>query len=82
MLSDYLAKQLAKAQYKILRDKTYFAEIPGLTGVWANAQNLELCRQELQEVLEDWLILKIRAHESIPGFRIKASNKELAVRYA
>ena len=40
--------------------------IPGFQGVWANMTTVEECRQELVEVLEEWLILKIRDRDSIP----------------
>lgn len=68
MLIEFITKRLVNARYKILDNGTYFGEIPGLPGVWANAKNLERCREELREVLEDWLVLKIRDQESIPGF--------------
>ncbi|MBU2509427.1 type II toxin-antitoxin system HicB family antitoxin, partial [Patescibacteria group bacterium] len=57
MLSEFIAKNLKKARYKILDDNTYFGEIPGLDGVWANAKNLEDCRAELQDVLEGWQVV-------------------------
>ncbi len=57
MLTEFINKKLSVAQYKILKNKDYFGEIPGLKGVWASAKNLEDCRKELQEVLEDWLLL-------------------------
>jgi len=76
MLSDYIQKALEKAQYKKLDDETWFAEIPGFKGVWANAGTVEECRRELLEVLEEWMILKIRDGDPIPeiegvGIRIK-----------
>lgn len=49
--------QLAKAKYKILEDGTYFGEIRGVSGVWANAKTLEKCREELRDVLESWVVL-------------------------
>ncbi|MDP3934740.1 MAG: type II toxin-antitoxin system HicB family antitoxin [Candidatus Giovannonibacteria bacterium] len=55
MLSEYINKKLQNAQYKILRDGNYFGEIPNLRGVWASAKSLEKCREQLREVLEDWL---------------------------
>lgn len=58
---------MAVAKYKLLKDGSYFGEIPGLSGVWANAKNLEVCRIQLQEVLEDWLVLKLRDNDRIPG---------------
>lgn len=77
MLSEYIEKKLKRARYKLLKDGSYFGEIPGLKGVWANAKNLEDCRKELQEVLEDWLLLKIRSGEKISGFEIQFDRREL-----
>lgn len=77
MLSEYIAEKLKVAQYKILKDGSYFGAIPEIKGVWANAKNLEACREELLEVLEDWLLLKIRDHEKVPGFEIKIDRRQL-----
>jgi len=77
MLTDFINKKLKEAQYKILKDRTYFGEIPGLRGVWASAKNLEDCRKELQEVLEDWLLLKIKTGDYVPGFRTKIGERLL-----
>ncbi len=77
MLSDYIGKKLKEARYKLLEDGTYFGEIRGLRGVWANAKTLEGCREELREVLEDWLLLKVRDRETIPGFKIRIGRREL-----
>lgn len=77
MLSEYIEKKLKTARYKLLKDGSYFGEIPGLKGVWANAKNLEDCRKELQEVLEDWLLLKVRFDEKISGFEIRFDRREL-----
>lgn len=77
MLTEYLEKKLKQARYKLLKDGNYFGEIPGLRGVWANAGNLESCRKELREVLEDWLLLKVRDREKIPDFKVKIDRREL-----
>ena len=66
MLIKYLEAAVKKAEYKRLEDDTWFVEIPGLRGVWANAKNIEDCRAELIEVLEEWILLKTRDHEDIP----------------
>ena len=68
MLTDFIQKRLQNAKYKILKDRSYFGEIPGIRGVWANAKTLETCRKELQEVLEDWLVLSIKTDKKISGF--------------
>ena len=65
MLVDYVQSRMEQAKYKLLADGTYFGEIPGLRGVWANAKTLEKCRKELPEVLEDWLLLRVRVRERI-----------------
>lgn len=76
MLTRYIQEALDKACYKIIEDGTCFGEIPGLAGVWANERTLEKCRTVLQEVLEDWLLLKLRDNESIPKIgRIDLSTK-------
>jgi predicted RNase H-like HicB family nuclease len=77
MLTEYIAKKLKAARYKLLKDGSYFGEIPGLRGVWANAKNLEDCRRELREVLEAWLLLKVRSRERVPGFEIKVDRRGL-----
>lgn len=77
MLSEFVSKKLREAKYKLLKDGSYFGEIPGLKGVWANAKNLEDCREELREVLEDWLLLKIRDREKVPGLVFRTNRHEL-----
>jgi len=77
MLSEFIERKLKAAKYKILKDGSYFGEIPGFRGIWANAKNLEDCRKELREVLEDWMILKVRDKEKVPGFVIKIDCREL-----
>jgi predicted RNase H-like HicB family nuclease len=55
------------AQYEILSDDgTYYGEIPGFDGVYANAFQLEECRNLLEEVLEEWLLLKLSKGLPVP----------------
>lgn len=77
MLSEFILRKLKNARYKLLKDGSYFGEIPGLRGVWANANNLEGCRQELREVLEDWILLKVRDRERVPGFQLRIDQRRL-----
>ncbi len=67
MLSKYIQAAMERAHYEILEDGTYYGEIPECRGVWATAETLEACRRELQEVLEEWLILKIRDGDPLPA---------------
>jgi len=78
MLSRYIHEAMNRARYKKLDDGTYFGEIAGVAGVWANEKTLNRCQEVLQEVLEEWLILKIRDHDPIPrlgrvGLPVKAA---------
>jgi len=66
MLSKYLQAAMRHATYKILEDGTYYGEIPGFRGVLANAETLEDCREQLQEVLEDWILVGVRLGHRLP----------------
>ncbi|MBI4530025.1 MAG: type II toxin-antitoxin system HicB family antitoxin [Candidatus Latescibacteria bacterium] len=55
-----------RATYEILSDGTFYGEIPGFQGVYANAEILEACREQLQEVLEGWIVLGLRMGHSLP----------------
>ncbi|MDI6761344.1 MAG: type II toxin-antitoxin system HicB family antitoxin [Candidatus Brocadiaceae bacterium] len=78
MLVEYIQGALEKAEYKKLEDGTWFAEIPGFEGVWANGKTVEECRKELMGVLEEWLILKLRDKDPIPAVKgIKIKVKEI-----
>ena len=66
MFSNYIDAAIKRAEYKKLDDGTWYGEIPGFKGVWANAPSLEECRSELIEVLEEWLLLKVKDNDPIP----------------
>lgn len=66
MLTKYIQAAMNHATYELLSDGTYYGEIPLLQGVYANAKSLELCREELQEVLEGWILLGVRLGHAIP----------------
>lgn len=66
LLSGFVNAAMREAKYKILEDGSIFGEIPSCNGVWANESTLEECREVLQEVLEEWLMLKIRDRDPLP----------------
>lgn len=67
MLTKYIQAAMRRATYEILPDgEGFYGEIPGFDGVWANAPTLEACREELQEVLEGWLLLGLDQGHSLP----------------
>ncbi|HMS40938.1 MAG TPA: type II toxin-antitoxin system HicB family antitoxin [Pyrinomonadaceae bacterium] len=67
MLSQYIQAAMRQAKYEILPDDgTYYGEIPSFQGVWANAETLEDCREELAEVLEEWIFLHLADNTPLP----------------
>ena len=67
MLSQYIQAAMRQAKYEILADDgTYYGEIPEFQGVWANAETLEDCREELVEVLEGWIFLHLADNTPLP----------------
>ncbi len=67
MLTEYITAAMRKAQYEILSDgEGYFGKIADFPGVWANADTLEECREQLVEVLEEWVIIGLKMGKTIP----------------
>lgn len=65
-LTEYIRAAMARAQYRSLDEEGIWGEIPGLQGVWANADTVDECRAELQSVLEDWILVGIARQHPIP----------------
>lgn len=66
MLTNYIRVAMQKATYELLEDGTFYGEIPECPGVLANATTLESCREELQDILEGWIILGLRLGHNLP----------------
>lgn len=66
MLTNYIHAALRRANYEILSDGAFYGEIPGFQGVYASAKTLEECREQLQEVLEGWIVLGLRMGHQLP----------------
>ncbi|MBA3442646.1 MAG: type II toxin-antitoxin system HicB family antitoxin [Pyrinomonadaceae bacterium] len=67
MLTNYLRAALHQAHYEILSDdNSFYGEIPGFDGIFSNAITLEACREELAEVLEEWILFRVSKKLPIP----------------
>ena len=67
MLTQYIQAAMRQAKYEILSDDaSYYGEIPGFQGVYANAETLEECREQLAEVLEGWILLHLIDNTPLP----------------
>ncbi len=80
MLTEYIRKAIRKAHYEILEDGTFYGEIPGFPGVFANEDSLEACREQMQEVLEGWILLGLRLGHKLP--EVDGLNLEITAEVA
>jgi len=75
MLTRYIEAAMKHADYEMIEDEQrYYGEIQGFKGVYAAAENLETCRNELSEVLEEWIFFRIYNHLDLPevdGIRLQ-----------
>jgi predicted RNase H-like HicB family nuclease len=77
MLTNYIRAALHQARYEMLpEDNSFYGEIPGFEGVYSNAATLEACREELSEVLEEWILFRISRNLPLPV----AGGIELVIR--
>jgi len=74
MITEYINEIMKNAKYEILEWwEWFYGEILWCPWVWAKSDNLEECRKELQEVLEEWILLKVRKKVFLP----KVTNYDL-----
>ena len=67
MLTACVHAALALAHYELLEDdEGIYGSVEALPDVWASAETLEACRAELQEVIEDWLLVRLRRGAEVP----------------
>ena len=68
MLIQYIQAALEKAKYEIIDDEEpYYGEVPELEGVWATGKTLEECRRNLEEVIDEWIVIRLRNGLSLPS---------------
>jgi predicted RNase H-like HicB family nuclease len=68
MLTAYIRAAMCQARCEIVEDDgSFYGHIPSIPGVWANAGTLETCREELESVLEGWVLIGIADRSAIPG---------------
>ena len=80
MIMKYIRAALHHARYEILADDgSFYGEIPMCNGVYANASVLEDCREQLEEVLEEWILFRVYKNLPLPVIDgIELTIKEVA----
>ena len=67
MLTEYIEAALSKAKYVVIEDEEpFYGEVPELEGVWASGKTLEECRKNLVEVIDGWILVRLRKGLPIP----------------
>lgn len=67
MILEYIDAALSRAKYEIINDEEpFYGDVPELKGVWATGKTLEECRENLREVIEGWIVVRLRKNLPIP----------------
>ena len=67
MITEYIEAALSRAKYEIIEDEApYYGEVPELEGVWASGKTLEECRHNLVDVIDGWIVVRLKKRLSIP----------------
>ena len=81
MFLDYINAAMRRAKYEMLGDDEGFAgTIPGFKGLLAHADTLEDCRDELQDVLQSWMLIRMEHALRLPVIDGLDLNRAVAAR--
>jgi predicted RNase H-like HicB family nuclease len=78
ILSEYIERALARAEYDKLEDGSFAGRIPECTGVVSFGATLRECEAELRSVLEDWVWLGLKLGHELPVIDDIDLNREPA----
>lgn len=76
ILSDYIDRAMAQAEYDKLEDSSFAGRIDSCTGVIAFGVTLKECEDELRSTLEDRLLVGLKLGHSLPVVDGIDLNKE------
>ena len=67
MLIQYIQAALENTRYKIINDEEpYYREALGLEGIWSSSNTFEKYRKNLEEVIDEWVIVRLAKGFPIP----------------
>ena len=79
MLTEYIRCAMRHAHYELMENGRYFGAISACKGAWAEGRTLEECRDQLQSVLEDWILLGLHLGDKLPvidGLNLNRTNRK------
>jgi predicted RNase H-like HicB family nuclease len=66
VLTDYIEQAMAQAVYEELEEDSFAGRVPPCLGVIAFAPTLAECKEELQSVLEEWMLTGFKLGDELP----------------
>jgi predicted RNase H-like HicB family nuclease len=67
MIQEYIRAAMRHAKYEIIEDDgSFYGHIEEFPGAWANEKTLEACREELESVIEDYILIATAHHQPLP----------------
>jgi predicted RNase H-like HicB family nuclease len=66
MVRQYIDRALHRATYEEPDGGTFTGEVPGLQGALAHADTLESCREQLAEVIEERVLVRVSQGLPLP----------------
>ena len=66
ILSDYIDRAMAQAEYDKLEDDSFAGRIAVCKGVLAFGSTLKECEDELRSTLEDWILVGLKLGHQLP----------------
>jgi predicted RNase H-like HicB family nuclease len=76
IISEYIERAIAQAEYDKLEDGSFSGRIPSCKGVIAFGSTLQECEAELRSTLEDWLLVGFKLGHALPVIDGIDLNKE------
>ena len=68
-IDTYITARLKEAEYEFdTETNCWCANVPTLPGAYAQSQALEDTRQELAEVIEEYIFVSLSKEHKLPGF--------------
>ena len=73
---NYIENLLKKAEYEFDPEtKSWCASISELPGAYAQANSVEEVRDQLAEVIEDYVLVSLQEQKSLPNFKKMSLDK-------
>jgi predicted RNase H-like HicB family nuclease len=66
VITRYIDQALQRARYRQVDGGLYCATVQGLRGVIATGPTLEDCRDQLAQVVEEWILVRVSRGLSTP----------------